>query len=64
MSNILVKVSGTVDVSEETLTEALGRPDDGSQEWHEQAALKAEELCEDNDFLVSHLSGDFELDAS
>ena len=48
MSNVLVHVSFTVDVSEERITRLMGRPDDDSDGYYENATYKAEEWVRDN----------------
>lgn len=63
MSNVLVGIRGTIDVPERKLEERVGRPDDDSDEWYEEACRKAEELCEEMDYnlVLDWLSGDFEF---
>lgn len=64
MTNVLVSIRGTVDVSEELLVKALGRPDDDSDAWYQAACKKAEEMCDgDLNFIGNHLTGDLEAEA-
>lgn len=57
MSNMLVRVEFTVNVSEEACERLVGRPDDGSQEWHEAAWDAAEKAVDDDPMHYLESSG-------
>jgi hypothetical protein len=48
MSNALVRVWFTLDIPEGRLEELVGRPDDDSDGWYEEAWTRAEEYVRDN----------------
>lgn len=48
MSNALVTMSFRLNISEARIEKWMGRPDDGSQEWHEEAWGRVEEACKDD----------------
>jgi hypothetical protein len=48
MTNVLVQVRFTVDVQEERIASLVGRPDDDSDAYYEQACAKASEWVAEN----------------
>jgi hypothetical protein len=48
MTNHLIHVRFTLDVTEEKLAALMGRPDDGTDGWHEESYGKAIQYVEDN----------------
>jgi hypothetical protein len=48
MSNALVDLRFTLDIPEDKVEKIAGRPDDGSQEWHEHAWQAVEDWVQDN----------------
>lgn len=62
MSNALVRVQFTVDVPEGKLEQLVGRPDDESQAWHEEAAEKAEEAVSEDVMAYLEYAGEPEVE--
>lgn len=48
MTNVLVTVRFTVDVSEERVEGLVGRPDDSSDDWYSDAYQAAQDWVADN----------------
>lgn len=48
MSNVLVDVRFVVDVPESKVLQLVGRPDDSSDGWYEEACVTAGEWVRDN----------------
>lgn len=64
MSNVLVDVRFVVDVPESRVLQLVGRPDDDSQEFYEDACVAAGEWVRDNMMDALDLAGepDVEVD--
>lgn len=59
MSNIIYSLRYSVDLPEDFLEGLVGRPDDESDEWYEQAGQAGEDYVRDNPLeAIEHFSAD------
>lgn len=59
MANAIVDLRFKLNLSEETVEKIAGRPDDNSQEWHEEAWKRVEEAVRE---APAHYLSDFVTD--